>query len=110
MRGALEPLAGLERSKVGDALEVGVLVAWRRREPGVEDLRKFCVGRRAQAERKDVRVVPAARSGRGDGVMTKRRADAGNLVRRDRGAGAGPAADDCLISCTSDDVTSGGST
>ena len=66
-------------------------------EPGVEDLAHQRLGRRPQAEREHVRVVPGARATRRLGVAAQSRPDAAHLVGRDRGPRAGPAADDRLV-------------
>ena len=86
--------------ELGDVLDVGAVVrvvARRGREPAVEDLLEQRLGRRAQAEREHVRVVPGARAARRLGVRAERRPDARDLVGGDRGAGARPAADDALL-------------
>jgi hypothetical protein len=86
---------------VGAVLGVGADLL---RQPRVQDLDELRLGRGAQAEREDVGVVPAARARRRGGVRAQRRADPGDLVRGDRGAGAGPAADDALLRVPRGDV------
>ena len=85
-----------------------VVGARRGREPGVEDLGELRLGGRAQAEGEHVRVVPPPRAGGGRGVAAQRRADARDLVRRDRRARPGPAADDGLLGAALDDVAGRG--
>ena len=68
-----------------------------RREPRIEDLLELRGGGGAQAEREHVRVVPAPRARRCRRVGAQRGAHARDLVRRDRCAGARPAAHDPLL-------------
>ena len=68
--------------------------AGRALEPAVEDLLEQRLARGAQGQREHVRVVPAAGAAGGLGVAAERGPHPGHLVRRDRGAGARPAADD----------------
>src|SRR5581483_5523037 len=91
-------------AEVLDVRAVLRLLARLGREPGVEDLPELCLRGAAQAQREDVRVVPAARALRGRGVEAERRTDRGDLVRGDRGAGPGPAADDRLLGAALGDV------
>ena len=58
--------------------------------------------------REHVGVVPLAGARRGRGVGAQRGADAADLVGGDRGAGAGPAADDGLLGAALGDVAGGG--
>src|SRR5436190_5104048 len=93
---------------VADVRYVVSLVARRRREPRVEDLLEKRRARRAQREGEHVRIVPPARAAGRLGVAAQRGAYAVDLVRRDRGAGAGPAADDPLFGRAGRDVARGG--
>ena len=77
-------------------------------EPRVEDLLEHRRRGRAQRQREHVGVVPLARAGGGGGVAAQRGADAADLVRGDRRAGAGPAAHDALLGAAVGDVARGG--
>src|SRR3989442_7132414 len=65
-----------------------------RREPGREDLDRGLPGGDPRAERQDVGVVVLAGEPGGVGVGAGRRADAGQLVGRDRHAEPGAADED----------------
>src|SRR3989442_1235591 len=89
--------APLELGDVFDVLLVLRIGARLGLEPAVEDLAEDGLGSRTQAECEHVRVVPGPCAARGFRVAAKRRADAVDLVGRDRSAGARPAADDSLF-------------
>ena len=98
------------RRRAPHVLDVGPvlgILAGRGLEPAVEDLAQHRLRGRAQAERQDVGVVPGARAASGLGVAAERGAHAGDLVGGDRGAGAGPAADDPLLGAAFGDVACG---
>ena len=77
-------------------------------EPAVEDLPEQRLARGAQGQGEHVGVVPAPRAAGGLGVGAERGADARHLVRGDRGARAGPAADDALLGAALGHVAGGG--
>src|SRR3954451_14430486 len=87
----------VQLGEVLDVRAVALLAAWLCGKPGVEDLRQLRLGGRAEAEREHVGVVPAPGARGRLGVDTQRCTYAGDLVCRDRGARARPAADDPLL-------------
>ena len=99
--------APLDRFQVLDVGAVGGVVARLGLEPGVEDLGQLGLRGGAQAEREGVGVVPAPRAGGRGRVAAEGGANARDLVRGDRGSGAGPAADDRLLGAAAGDVARG---
>ena len=73
MKRRLEPDPGLERAEVGDALRGPARsvarAAWKNQASRISASSASAVERRLK--RKDVRIVPAARAGGGDGVVDK---------------------------------------
>src|SRR5829696_804061 len=93
---------------VADVRHVARLAARLSLKPAVQDLLEQRLARRAQRQREHVRVIPLPRAASGLGVGTEGGPDARHLVGRDRGAGAGPAADDALVGAPLRHVAGGG--
>src|SRR4051794_6306505 len=89
---------------VPDVFDVVGLAARLGLEPCVEDLLEQRLARPPQRQRQDVRVVPLPGAAGRLRVVTESGSHAGHLVRRDRGAGAGPAAHDALLRAPARDI------
>ncbi len=82
---------------MGDVLAIVALRTRATLEPGVEDLAQSRLRGQSQAERQHVGVIPFPGARGGLRVGAQRRADAGQLVGRDRRAGSGPASHNRLF-------------
>src|SRR6266545_2606289 len=101
------PVVSPDLVEVRDVRPVGLVGAGRAGQPRVQDLGELRRRGQPQAEREHVGVVPPAGAlGRG-GVHAQSGAHAGDLVRRDRGAGPGPAAHHRLVGAAGGDVPRG---
>src|SRR4029453_6886540 len=93
-------MSGISTANLADVLDVGLvfrIVARLGLEPAAEYLPEAGFRRRPKAESKHVRVVPRPRAARRLRVATEGGTNARDLVRGDRRAGAGPAANDPLL-------------